>query len=176
VIGSMMITLDEVKGAAPGRLGPGKPLSIPTAEQSGGLDELTGQMSQILAKVNAIPIEAIGKNVHDITSKVDQLVSSPEVGDSLKHLDSTLAQADQIMAEAKPQIGPLITKLNQAADDVAGTAAAARSVLSGDGGKQDANLPAAIEQLTDAARSIRMLADYLGRHPEALIKGKGKDQ
>ena len=79
------------------------------------------------------------------------------------------------MAQVKPQVGPLIAKLNQAADQVNGTAAAARGVLSGEGGTQDANLPAAIQQLTDAARSIRSLSDYLGRHPEALIKGKVKD-
>jgi len=27
-------------------------------------------------------------------------------------------------------------------------------------------------QLTDAARSIRVLADLLSRHPEALIRGR----
>lgn len=176
VVGSMIVSLDAVKGAHPATLGAGDPLSIPTVEQSGGLDQITSQMNQILAKVNAIPIEAIGRNVHDITSRVNQLVSSPEIDSSLRHLDNTLAQADQILADAKPRIGPLITKLNQAADDVAGTAAAARAILDGDEGKQDANLPAAIEQLTDAARSIRMLADYLGRHPEALIRGKGKGE
>jgi paraquat-inducible protein B len=175
-IGSLLVTLSRVPNAAPATLGAGTPEMIPSAATAGGLEELTGQLSQILAKVNAIPFDAIGKNVHDITSKVDQLVSSPEVADSLKHLDSTLAQADQMMKEASPQVGPLIKKLNQAADDVSGTAAAARGMLNGDDGKQDANLPAAIEQLTDAARSIRTLADYLGRHPEALIRGKGKDQ
>lgn len=30
-----------------------------------------------------------------------------------------------------------------------------------------------IRELTDAARSIRVMADYLERHPEALITGKG---
>jgi paraquat-inducible protein B len=28
-------------------------------------------------------------------------------------------------------------------------------------------------ELTDATRSIKALTDYLERHPEALIKGKG---
>lgn len=175
VVGSLLVTFVQIPNAPVEHLGAGTPALIPSAATAGGLEELTGQMSQILAKVNTIPFEQIGHNVHDITSKVDQLVSSPEVSDSLKHLDSTLAQADQMMSEASPQVGPLIKKLNQAADDVSGTAAAARGMLNGDGGKQDANLPAAIEQLTDAARSIRTLADYLGRHPEALIRGKGKD-
>ena len=29
-----------------------------------------------------------------------------------------------------------------------------------------------VSQLDDAARSIRVLADYLERHPEALVRGK----
>jgi hypothetical protein len=33
-------------------------------------------------------------------------------------------------------------------------------------------LPEAIQQLTEAAQSVRSLADYLDRHPEALIRGK----
>ena len=45
-------------------------------------------------------------------------------------------------------------------------------MLSGDGSGQDASLPAAIRELTDTSRTIRSLADYLGRHPEALIRGK----
>ena len=103
------------------------------------------------------------------------MVSSPQLTDSLNHLDSTLGQVDQMVAEVKPQVGPLIAKLNQAAGELSGAAAAARGVLSGEGAGQDASLPGAIQQLTEAARSIRTLSDYLGRHPEALIKGKVKE-
>jgi paraquat-inducible protein B len=31
-----------------------------------------------------------------------------------------------------------------------------------------------LKELTGAARSIRVMADYLERHPDALIYGKGK--
>jgi paraquat-inducible protein B len=31
-----------------------------------------------------------------------------------------------------------------------------------------------LKELTGAARSIRLMADYLERHPDALIYGKGK--
>ena len=34
----------------------------------------------------------------------------------------------------------------------------------------------AMKELADAARSIRTMADYLERHPDALIYGKGKQQ
>ena len=32
-----------------------------------------------------------------------------------------------------------------------------------------------MRQIDQAARSIRSLADYLGRHPEAVINGKPKE-
>jgi len=33
-----------------------------------------------------------------------------------------------------------------------------------------------LRELTDTARSIRALADYLDRHPEALIRGKQEEK
>jgi hypothetical protein len=32
-----------------------------------------------------------------------------------------------------------------------------------------------MDEVNDAARSIRLLADFLDRHPEALLNGKGGD-
>ena len=34
------------------------------------------------------------------------------------------------------------------------------------------NLPALVRELSEAARAIRVLASYLERHPEALLRGK----
>jgi len=34
----------------------------------------------------------------------------------------------------------------------------------------------ALKELGDAARSLRVLLEYLERHPDALIFGKGKAQ
>ena len=175
LIGGRAISLDPVKAGA-ATLGSGGlyPL-IPVQGAGADIDDITSQADQILHKVNAIPLEAIGGDVRAITGRLRGIVSSPELTDSLKHLDSTLGQVDQMVAEVKPQVGPLVAKLNTAADQLSGTAAAARGVLSGEGAGQDASLPGAIQQLTEAARSIRSLSDYLGRHPEALIKGKVKD-
>ena len=36
------------------------------------------------------------------------------------------------------------------------------------------NLNSALEELAAAARSIRVLTDYLEQHPESLIHGKGQ--
>ena len=34
----------------------------------------------------------------------------------------------------------------------------------------------ALQEIVAAARSVRVLADYLDRHPEALIRGKTEDR
>jgi len=174
LVGTASLTFVRSPAAPRAALSGASPQLIPTASGA-GLDDLTTKVNAILDKVNSVPIQAIGQDVHAITSHLSALVSSPELSDSLTHLDGTLTQADQMMTEAKPKIGPLIDKLNQAADEVSGAAAAGQALLSGQGAGQDASLPDAIRQLNDAARSIRSLADYLGRHPEALVRGKMKD-
>jgi hypothetical protein len=52
------------------------------------------------------------------------------------------------------------------------TAYTANNVLGGNPENQDENIRATLYELTDTARAVRSLADYLDRHPEAFIKGK----
>ncbi len=155
------------KGLVPGQTYP----LIPAAS-SGDLAALTSKVDDILSQVQQIPITQIGQDVKRITANLQAITGSPKVTESIDHLNSTLAQVDAMVKEVKPKVGPLVDKLNTAADQASATAASANAVLSGDGSGQDASLPAAIRELTDTSRTIRSLADYLGRHPEALIRGK----
>jgi len=144
---------------------------IPNAS-SGDVAAIAAKANDILAKVQQVPIAEIGADVHQITSRLSALLGSPKVKDSLDHLDSTLGQIDQAVKETKPKIGPMVDNLNRAADQVQALAASANALVSGDGSTQDASLPGTLRQLTDAARALRSLADYLSRHPEAIIRGK----
>jgi len=148
---------------------------IPTRD-SAGLSGVIEKANAVMDQVNAAPIAAIGRNLRDLTDRLDRLVGSPELTDSLKHLQGALANIDAITGDVKPEVGPLIHKLNLAADDLRASAKAAHALLSGEGAQQDANLPDTLTQLNETARTLRALADYLGRHPEALLKGKGAAQ
>jgi paraquat-inducible protein B len=174
LVGPQALVLAQEAGVRGGRLQPGADgeTELPTAA-GGDLSAITDRTVAILDKVNRIPLTAIGSDVRAITGRLRQLVTSPQLSDGLDHLDSTLRQVDGMVTEVKPQVGPLIGKLDAAADQLQALAASANGVLSEDG-PQDANLPAAVRQLTEAARSIRSLADYLGRHPEAVIRGKAR--
>ncbi len=174
LIGGRIIALERSAGAKPAALGAGRPRQFPSVDTGGGVDETMGQINELLAKINRVPIEAIGQDVRQAAGSLNKLVSSPQLTESLRHLNGTLAQAEQMMNALQPQVGPLMSKLNSAADEVNRTAAAARGLLGGDGSgpTTDASVPEAIRQLNDAARSIRTLSDYLGRHPESLIRGR----
>ena len=178
LVGAHVIQLAADHGTGPASLGHdgGQYPLIPVAEAGGGADDLIASANQIMAKVNRIPLEQIGNNLNKLSGNLAQISGSGQVRDSIAHLDGTLKQLDGILTQVKPQIGPLMTKLSQTADELHGTAAAARTVLSGEGAAQDRSLPDAIQQLDEMSRSIRSLTDYLGRHPEALIRGKAKEK
>jgi paraquat-inducible protein B len=176
LIGSRAIMLaldDPSRGAS---LTPGiRYPQIPAATAGSDTDALVSQANDILAKINQIPFVAIGSNLQSLTAHVDALAGSPKIDDSLTHLDNSLRQLDQILADIKPKIGTLATKLNQTADQAKAAAAAARGVLGGEGANQDQSLADVMRQIDQAARAIRSLADYLGRHPESLLGGKSKE-
>jgi paraquat-inducible protein B len=178
LIGAHVIQLAADHGTGPASLGhDGGPYPlIPVAEGGGGADDLMANANQIMAKINRIPLDQIGANLNKLSANLAQISGSGQVRDSIAHLDGTLRQLDGILTQVKPQVGPLMTKLNQTADELHGTAAAARIVLSGEGAVQDRSLPDAIQQIDEMSRSIRSLTDYLGRHPEALIRGKAKEK
>jgi len=68
-----------------------------------------------------------------------------------------------------------IDRLRHTADDIDGTAAAARKLLGGSAASPNGNLQQAVHELTGTARAIRALANYLDQHPEALLRGRGGD-
>lgn len=176
VIGPYSISLEQVAKPRRAVFTPGSPEPTLPTVASADVSGLTDKASDILDKIDRIPLTEIGADVRRITARLDRLVNSPQVSDSLAHLDSTLTQVDAIAREVKPQVGPLVAKLNTAADQVGQTATAANGLVSGQGAAQGASLTDAVRELTDTARSLRALADYLGRHPEAVLRGKVKER
>jgi hypothetical protein len=78
-----------------------------------------------------------------------------------------------------PQLGPTVASVHRTVDSLRQTAtgieqttAAIRNLVNGSAAAPGASMQQALRELTDAARSIRSLADYLDRHPEALIQGR----
>ena len=145
--GQLYIAIDFDPKAKPVKFDPAaKPLELPTT--SGNFDKIQEQLGSIVDKIQKIPFDTIGKNLDE----------------SLKQLSGTLKQVNESLA-------PEATKTFKQAQQTLG---AANNALSDDSPLQQ-NLGQTLQELQRTARSLRVLTDYLSRHPESLIRGKGKD-
>ena len=139
-----------------------------------------GGLSELAAKLGRLPVTRIGDNVRAITEQVKTLTGSPQLQESLGHLDRSLAQLERTLRTAGPQVAPMLAsaretvdRLHHTADDIDATAEAARRLLGGSAASPNGNLQQAVHELTGTARAIRTLANYLDQHPEALLRGRG---
>jgi ABC-type transporter Mla subunit MlaD len=177
LFGAESIELVRIRGAPPAQLvKDGANPRFPSAPGGGNFEDIAVKADSFLDKLDAVPLEQIGANLRRITANLNSLMSSPDLKDSLQHAHSTLTSIDKLIGDVQPQIGPLIGNLNEVAAELSRTATSLRQVLDNSGPDENASLPQTLRQITDAANSIKTLADYLDRHPEALIRGKGPDK
>ena len=158
--GVKIIALDMEKGAPMARLERvGEYVKIPTAP--------SGDIGDILQSLRAV------------LKNVDRATAGPELGHALKSLDETMTRLDHITQDMEPDLKALIKSLRDTSDAAQGTLNSVQGVI-GAGGTVGGtaggtDLAKLMRELTEAARSIRGLADYLDRHPEALLRGRPKD-
>lgn len=125
------------------------------------------------------------QNPVQLPTRSDDLAAMEDsVASLLKNLDQTVTNADKLLVNANQLIAPnslLIAHLNQTLVSAGGTLTNADMLLGNanqliePNSELDAELNSLLLQGGDAARAIRLLADYLERHPEALIRGKTGD-
>ena len=128
-----------------------------------------------LPSAHSLDIAEILQSVHSILLHIDSATAGPELKHAVKSLDQTLTHLERITSEVEPDIKPLIASLRQTADAAQRTMQQAGNAL-GSNAPQGTDLPTLMQELTDAARSVRALAAYLDRHPEALIRGRKQEE
>jgi len=158
--GSLYVDLDYYPDAPPEELEMGGEYpEIPTVPTE--LAAITKSVNGILEKIASLPLDQLVGDMSNMVQSTQKLINSPDVRqtmDSLrvtavtseaavKQLEATLKQAESALASADSLIGPKSQVRYDAVE--------------------------MMKELRSAARSIRVLTDYLERHPEALIQGKG---
>jgi paraquat-inducible protein B len=139
---------------------------LPTVE-SVDLDAMTRSADQLLGKLLALPLPEVVEQLRATVASANRLVSSPEMTRSLNSLDRALANSDRLTRDANAQLGPLLRSLRESAQHADVALASVDDMM-----RASADLPKAIKELGNAARSMRILSDYLEQHPEALLRGK----
>lgn len=113
------------------------------------------------------PLKGIIASVNRILEKVEQA-----------DLQGTMTNLNELMVSTNKLVGTLEKSAPQMAEDLSAalsnanqTMGTLNGVVSGKG-ELGSQLQSSLNEIAAAARSIRIMAEYLERHPEALLKGK----
>jgi paraquat-inducible protein B len=166
--GQLFVEVDFFPEAPPAKVLYGEQFpEIPTIPAP--LQLITARVNQLLSKIETVPIEKIGQDLGDTLQNVKNLTASAELRQAIRDLDATLKETRELAQNLNMNVAPAITAtLDQAQQ----TLVSVESTLGKDSPLQY-EIREAMEELGDAARALRVLLDYLERHPDALIFGKG---
>ena len=143
----------------------GKYPEIPTVPAT--MDQLRRTVTDIMAEIRRLPLDKIAEEILETVEGANHLVNSPEAQEAVHNLNAALGNVEKLTEGMDQRIDRLSFSVEK-------TLAKVRAALE----VADPNSPAAVnlvnalDELAAAARSIRVLADYLEQHPEALVKGK----
>jgi paraquat-inducible protein B len=136
------------------------------------LQLMAARVGNIIDKIETIPIDKIGKDLEATLENIKGITDSAEILQAVRALNQTLQETRELAQNLNTNVAPAITttldQAQQTLESVAGTL--------GKDAPLQYEMRQALKELGDAARSLRVLLEYLERHPDALIFGKGKAQ
>jgi len=137
------------------------PAELPVVPST--VSDIEAKLTGIVAKLDKLPLEAIGDDLTKVLATLDQ----------------TLKDASKAVNSIDADVTP---GLKSTLDGLRGTIAAADRTLNntdatlvGKDAPAQQDLRDALQEIARAARSLRVLTDYLERHPESLIRGKTEE-
>ncbi|EYS95924.1 mammalian cell entry protein [Cupriavidus sp. SK-4] len=122
----------------------------------GTFDELQAKLGDIVTKIGKVPFDQIGQDART----------------ALVSMNRMLVNADKLVAQVNGDVAPQVVAALQ---DMRRTLATANGALAPDASLQQ-DTRRMMQELTQTAVSLRMLTDYLERHPEALLQGKREEK
>ncbi|MEI6415294.1 MAG: MlaD family protein [Pseudomonadota bacterium] len=131
------------------------------------IDRLTGQIQGLLEKADHLPIEEIGQNLLEATDGAAKLLKNLGSGQTVQNLNETLRQGQQLAQ----QLNRMSPTLQATLDELNRVLQATHRLLAPSSTLQQQLLQLILEW-SSTGRALRSLAEYLERHPEALLRGK----
>ncbi len=136
-----------------------------------GVDRLINspQIQALPAKLDTTLVEGTDL-LRDIREKIDPLAANLEV--AVKSYAELAKGLDQRSAGLSTAAGKTLANLDATLKEGSAALSSIQKLTRSDS-PTVTDLQGALREIAAAARSLRVLADYLERHPEALIQGKG---
>jgi paraquat-inducible protein B len=175
--GQLLVALDFFPDSDPAKLTTENGENV-LPNQPADLQNIQHNLSNISRKLDRIPFDAIGENLNRVLEGADKMVNSPDLANALHDMATTLHSASDLVRKADAGATPALRRLPEIAQQLQNTVERANKLVGSlnQGGSGDSaigrNLNRVLDQVSEAARSIRLLTNYLDEHPEALIRGR----
>jgi paraquat-inducible protein B len=146
--------------------------------ESLSIQEMVNDAHQVLAGLKAL---VNSPELTEILTGINQFVNSGELLGVVRHADDAIGDVQALVSNIDGQVGNLsnraeytLAEVDKTLDSAQKTLDAARQSLSiaAEGSPMRYELEQMLGELTAAARSIRLLAEYIERNPDALLRGK----
>jgi paraquat-inducible protein B len=162
---------------------PSRPMEIPTIPTT--LEQATSAAREIIDELRNIKFGPMVQDAAEALENLNKLLQSPALHQTVDGLPGTLSNANDAIAgvrklsdDLRARVAPLATRLDstlagadQTFTKVRDTAGTANTIIA-PGSPLDHDLRTALRDVSDAARALAQLADFLERNPSALLYGK----
>jgi paraquat-inducible protein B len=125
-------------------------VDVPTVQTE--LSSLQSQVAVIADKLSKFPLNEIGGDVRK----------------TLNSLNTAINSTDKLVQQVDSKLAP---DMQATLDELRRTMRSSESILSSDAPMQQ-DIRRAVQQMSRAATSVQLMADYIEQHPESLIRGK----
>ena len=136
------------------------------------MEEIAATAKKMVERFNKLPLEETLADIRSAALQVKAMTGSKSLESAIRNIDQGFARFKQVAADFDEQTLVRIDELLARGDELLITA---NSVL-GEGAPAVYNLNRLLIELQDAARAVEALADYLERHPNAIVFGRGNQE
>jgi paraquat-inducible protein B len=179
--GKAIVALDIQPDAPPATLDRrGKVPELPAGPTQ--QERIAQKLQPLIAKLADAPIDQMFTQLQDAMAALNQLVTGPELRGALEELRGASADLRNVVDGLGARSDTLIANLTETVRstnrliDHTGQTLATIDRQVGDRSPLLADIRGLVQQLDGAARSMRLMGEYLERNPNALITGKSDNR
>lgn len=143
---------------------------LPTVPKT--VEEIAATAKKLLERFNDLPLEETLDDIREAARQVKSMTGSKTLESAIQNIDQSFDRFKAVTAGFDETTLPRINDLLSRGEELL---ASASSIL-GEGAPAVNNLNRLLLELQEAARAVEALADYLERHPDAIVFGKGNQK
>jgi paraquat-inducible protein B len=141
-------------------------------------DRLSALITKLDSAIGNLNVRELSRGVTNLVASLNRVATSPEITNTLTSIQRTMGEYRLLAEKLNNRVDPLASEItntlaqaNQTLSQLRGAVQNLGDMLAPDSPLRN-DLSLALEQLAGASQSVAALAEFLERHPNALLTGR----